>query len=35
LDLFAPVEILGGGFATGDFYATEENGWGRVVATLD
>jgi acetoacetate decarboxylase len=35
LDLFAPVEILGGGFVTGDFYATEENGWGRVVATLD
>jgi acetoacetate decarboxylase len=35
LDLFAPVEVLGGGLVTGDFYATEENGWGRVVATLD
>ena len=35
LDVFQPVEVLGGGFTTGDFYATEENGWGRIVATLD
>jgi acetoacetate decarboxylase len=35
LDLFAPIEVLGGGYIVGDFHATEENGWGRVVATLD
>ena len=35
LDYFTPVEVLGGGFITGDFHATDENGWGRTVATLD
>ncbi|MFO0995666.1 MAG: acetoacetate decarboxylase family protein [Alphaproteobacteria bacterium] len=34
LNEFKPLEILGGGFITGDFYATEANGWGRVVATM-
>jgi len=35
LDLFTPLEVLGGVYATADFYATEQNGWGRVVATLE
>ncbi|MYL53868.1 hypothetical protein GLW08_11025 [Pontibacillus yanchengensis] len=26
-----PFEVLGGGFTIGDFYATEENGWGHVI----
>lgn len=34
LDLFTPVEILGGVYAVADFYATEQNGWGWVVADL-
>ncbi len=29
-----PIEVLGGGFTVGDFYATEEHGWGRVLETL-
>ena len=35
LDVFTPIEVLGGGFVAGDFHATNENGWGRVVSTLD
>lgn len=31
---FQPIEILGGGLVTGDFHATEANGWGRVIATF-
>jgi acetoacetate decarboxylase len=31
---FKPIEILGGGLITGDFFATEKNGWGRVIATF-
>lgn len=30
-----PREVLGGGLVSGDFHATERNGWGRVVANLD
>jgi acetoacetate decarboxylase len=29
-----PIEVLGGGYTVGDFYATEENGWGRIIETL-
>lgn len=32
---FMPLEILGAVLVQGDFYATEENGWGRTVQTLD
>ena len=32
LDLLKPVKILGGGLIKGDFYATEENGWGKIIA---
>ncbi|MEK5036579.1 acetoacetate decarboxylase family protein [Sporosarcina sp. FSL K6-3457] len=31
LDLLQPVKILGGGVIKGDFYATEENGWGKII----
>ena len=34
LDLFTPFEVLGGYLAVADFFATEENGWGWVVADL-
>jgi len=34
LDLLAPREVLGGVHAVADFFATEENGWGWVVADL-
>ncbi len=34
LDEFNPVKILGGKYMIGDFYATEENGWGKTVDTL-
>ena len=34
LDLFTPFEVLGGYVAVADFFATEENGWGWVVADL-
>jgi len=34
LDEFQPVKVLGGGLIVGDFYATEENGWGQVIETL-
>lgn len=29
-----PFEVLGGGLIVGDFYATNENGWGKVLDTL-
>jgi acetoacetate decarboxylase len=32
---FAPIEILGAQLIRGDFFATEENGWGRTIAQLD
>lgn len=32
---FAPLEVLGAQLVIGDFFATEENGWGRTVAQLD
>ncbi|MDH3691546.1 MAG: acetoacetate decarboxylase family protein [Gammaproteobacteria bacterium] len=35
LDLFESKEILGGGFIVGDFYATEKNGWGKIIDTLE
>lgn len=31
LHLLEPLHILGGGVVKGDFYATEENGWGKVL----
>lgn len=31
IHLLSPVNVLGGGVIKGDFYATEENGWGKVV----
>src|SRR5690625_1024524 len=34
LELLEPIKILGGGIVRGDFYATEENGWGKVIKTL-
>lgn len=30
---FRPVEILGASYVVGDFFATEANGWGRVIGT--
>lgn len=35
LSEFMPQEILGAVLTRGDFYATEENGWGRTVLTLE
>ncbi|MFJ5768937.1 acetoacetate decarboxylase family protein [Psychrobacillus sp. NPDC093180] len=32
LELLKPMKILGGGVIKGDFYATEENGWGKIIA---
>lgn len=32
---FTPLEILGAQLTVGDFFATEENGWGRTVKVLD
>lgn len=29
-----PIEVLGGSYVIGDFFATEKNGWGRTVAQL-
>jgi acetoacetate decarboxylase len=31
LELLKPLKILGGGLVKGDFYATEENGWGKIL----
>jgi acetoacetate decarboxylase len=30
---FIPTKVLGGSYIVGDFYATEENGWGKVIYT--
>ena len=35
LNRLGPIKILGGGVIKGDFYATEENGWGKVLETLN
>ncbi len=32
-DALGLVEVLGGGWIVGDFHATDENGWGRVLDT--
>ena len=32
LNLLNPMNIGGGGVIKGDFYATEENGWGKIIA---
>jgi acetoacetate decarboxylase len=29
-----PTEVLGASFVTGNFFATEKNGWGRTIANL-
>ncbi|OZU87636.1 hypothetical protein CIL03_16235 [Virgibacillus indicus] len=34
LNLLKPIKVLGGGVVKGDFYATEENGWGKVLGTI-
>lgn len=34
MDLLGPVKNLGGGVVKGDFYATEQNGWGNVLKTI-
>lgn len=34
LDEFAPVEIICGTFKEGEYFATEENGWAKVLETL-
>lgn len=34
LHLLEPLNIKGGGFVKGDFYATEENGWGKILETI-
>ncbi|WP_174769936.1 acetoacetate decarboxylase family protein [Paraburkholderia hayleyella] len=31
---FAPLEVLGASYVIGDFFATEQNGWGRTVEVL-
>lgn len=33
IDQLGPLQVMGGGFIIGDFYATEENGWGTVLET--
>ncbi|MFC4557909.1 acetoacetate decarboxylase family protein [Virgibacillus kekensis] len=35
LNLLKPLNIIGGGVVKGDFYATEENGWGRLLETIE
>ncbi|MEH7225748.1 acetoacetate decarboxylase family protein [Bacillus sp. JJ1566] len=34
LDEFQPVEVLGGTYVIGDFHATEENGWAKILNKL-
>ncbi|WP_085506149.1 acetoacetate decarboxylase family protein [Thalassobacillus devorans] len=34
LEDLQPKEILGGTYTVGDFYATEENGWGKIIDRL-
>lgn len=31
LDEFSPIEILGATYEVGDYFATDENGWGKVI----
>jgi acetoacetate decarboxylase len=33
LSQLGPLKIIGGGLVKGDFYATEANGWGKVIET--
>ncbi|ASN04281.1 acetoacetate decarboxylase family protein [Virgibacillus necropolis] len=35
LSLLEPLKVLGGGVIKGDFYATNENGWGKVLETIE
>ena len=35
LDKMQPIEVLGGGLMVGDFAATLENGWAKIIDTLD
>ncbi|MFJ7727709.1 acetoacetate decarboxylase family protein [Neobacillus sp. NPDC097160] len=34
LNQLGPITVLGGGVIKGDFYATEKNGWGKVLETI-
>lgn len=34
LEKLGPIKVLGGGLIKGDFYATEENGWGKILDTI-
>ncbi|WP_221566693.1 acetoacetate decarboxylase family protein [Alkalihalobacillus sp. TS-13] len=34
LEDLKPHEVLGGTYTVGDFYATEENGWGKIIDRL-
>lgn len=34
LHLLEPLDIVGGGVVRGDFYATEENGWGKMLERI-
>lgn len=34
IDRLEPFEVIGGGLTIGHFYATEENGWGKVLDNL-
>lgn len=34
LEDFSSLEVLGGTYKVGDFYATEENGWGKIIGKL-
>ncbi|SHE32577.1 acetoacetate decarboxylase [Seinonella peptonophila] len=34
LNLLQPSYVIGGGITVGDFYATDENGWGKILDTL-
>lgn len=34
LSIFESIEVLGGGLIEGDFYATEENGWGKTIEVI-
>ncbi|PWW31324.1 acetoacetate decarboxylase [Cytobacillus oceanisediminis] len=34
LDEFVPIEVFGGTYVIGDYYATEENGWAKILDKL-
>ncbi|PFG12298.1 acetoacetate decarboxylase family protein [Bacillus sp. es.036] len=34
LEDFSAIEVIGGTYIKGDYYATEENGWGRIIDRL-